>query len=80
MMKPYKMLGPFFILLMILFIIVMLLVPFLFIWALNQLFSLNIAYSIWDWLAALVIMLILGWHRFVPVYGMRMGRGPGTMA
>jgi hypothetical protein len=33
--------------------------PLLFIWALNELFLLNIQYTFWTWLAAMVLLISL---------------------
>ncbi|MBT9160656.1 MAG: hypothetical protein DDT26_01945 [Dehalococcoidia bacterium] len=33
--------------------------PFIVIWALNTLFALSIAYTIWSWLAVCVLMIVL---------------------
>jgi hypothetical protein len=41
--------------------------PLVFIWALNQLFSLSIAYNFWDWLASIIIISFLGGHKTVQV-------------
>lgn len=49
------------VLLLILFVIAcFIFMPLLLIWAVNTLFSLSIAYSFINWLAALVIVLIIG--------------------
>jgi MFS family permease len=57
--------GFLFVLLMLIFIVGIVLGPLLFIWSLNELFDLGIHYTIWTWLAALVIGIILGIARSV---------------
>lgn len=46
--------------LILLAIIVFVFIPLLLIWAVNTLFSLAIAYTFINWLASLVIVLIIG--------------------
>lgn len=41
------------------FFILIVLWPLVIVWALNTLFGLGIAYTFWNWLAALVLMLAI---------------------
>ena len=34
-------------------------IPYIFIWALNTLFGLNIQFNFWTWLAAVIILIII---------------------
>lgn len=50
-----------FVILLILFVVaVILMAPFVFIWAVNTLFSLSIAYSFTNWVASFVLLLFVG--------------------
>ena len=40
-------------------IVAAIIVPYIFIWALNELFALNIQFNFYTWLAAIIIILIL---------------------
>ena len=68
MAQPVRVIGLFFILALLAWALFLALVPFVLIWALNVLFSLNIHYTLVTWFAALIILLILGWHKAIPVY------------
>lgn len=60
--KTLEMLGIFGIIGVII-VLLLLIGPFLLIWALNQLFSLKIPFNFWNWLAGLILLLLLrgGW-------------------
>ena len=68
MVNKVGVISAFFLAIIIAAVLVLVLVPFVFIWALNTLFSLNIQYTFLTWFAALILMLILGWHKIIPVY------------
>jgi hypothetical protein len=42
----------------IIFIVVLLIGPFLLIWSLNTLFNLNIEFTFWTWLAGFILILL----------------------
>ncbi len=44
----------------LLIIALMILIPFGFIWSINTLFSLSVAYTIKTWLASLLILILIG--------------------
>ncbi len=67
-MKSIVGIGAFFLLLLIVVTAVLILVPFVFIWAINTLFGINTPYSLTTWLAAFIVILLLGWHKIIPVY------------
>jgi hypothetical protein len=49
-----------YIILGLLIIALMILIPFGFIWSINTLFSLSVAYTIKTWLASLLILILIG--------------------
>lgn len=51
--------GLAFVLFGFLILILSILSPFVFIWSLNTLFALNIAYGFFEWLAALVFLAVI---------------------
>lgn len=59
----------FFAVMLFVVLLVLVIVPLVLIWALNALFGLNIQYTLTTWFAALIIILILGWHKIVPMRG-----------
>ena len=68
MVNKVNVIGAFLLVIIVVAALVLVLVPFVFIWALNTLFTLKIQYTFLTWFAALVLMLILGWHKIIPVY------------
>lgn len=68
MVNAIRVVGAFFFLMLFAGILFLMLVPFIFIWALNVLLSLHITYTIETWFAALIILLLLGWHKVIPMY------------
>ena len=52
----------------VVFVLCVVAVPLVLIWALNALFNLNIQYTLTTWFAAVIIILILGWHKIIPMH------------
>jgi len=51
-------LGVVFVLLVAAFVAVAIVIPLVVIWALNTLFGLGIGYTLWNWLAMLILLLM----------------------
>lgn len=68
MVNPKGWMRAFFAAMLLFILLVIIFVPLVLIWALNALFGLNIQYTLTTWFAAVIIILILGWHKIVPMH------------